>query len=219
MATKKARGAGAKAVKTAKTTVPSKKSPKKAPAKKSAPKKKPGKKAPAKKAPAGAKKTAAKKAAARSPKRAVEPKPRPVATAKTPIRAKRPGSSHPSGPAAVDGYVARLESWQREVIEAVRRIIRRTVPNAAETIKWGQPVFEAHGPFAYVRPAGSHVTFGFWRGAELDDRRAVLEGSGDRMRHLKIHDAGEIDDATVEAFVRQAVELNRVHGNPATVRR
>lgn len=194
-------------------------------AKKTAAKKKPanetGAKRRAAEAPARApatkaKRTTAKRSAAkRAPARTGAvgaPKLRVVATEKQKVRAA--GSS-----AAVDAYVASLESWQRQVIAALRRLIRRAAPEAVETIKWGQPVFEDGGPFAYLRPAGSHITFGFWRGAELDDPAGVLEGSGDRMRHVKLHDAGDIDATLLEPFVRQAVTLNRRHGNPAAIRR
>ena len=57
------------------------------------------------------------------------------------------------------------------------------------------------------------MTFGFWRGAELDDGDAVLEG-GDRMKHLKITGADGVDEARITAFVQAAVQLNRTKGDP-----
>ena len=213
--TGKTTGARGRAVATEKKRVVAKKTTKVAaatktssPAKKAA--QKTAKKAPAKKAPKA--KEEAKKTA-RKPRKAPEPKARAVAADKKTVRAKGSGSG------AVDGYVERLEGWQRGVIAAIRSLIARAAPEATETVKWGQPVFEQGGPFAYVRPAASHVTFGFWRGAELDDPARVLEGSGDRMRHVKLTEPAEVDAEILAPFVRQAVELNRRHGNPAAVRR
>jgi hypothetical protein len=75
-------------------------------------------------------------------------------------------------------------------------------------------VFESNGPFAYVKAFGSTVNFGFWRGAELDDPEGVLDGDGDRMRHVSLHSLEEIRPDAFGALVRQAVELNRERGNP-----
>jgi hypothetical protein len=236
-ATKKAPGKEAATKKPPAKKAPAKKAPaKKAPAKKAPARKAPARKAPARKAPA--KKVPAKKAPAKNAaEKKAAPKKAPPKKAsaesgsarKRPSKTAKPGAvatekrrvlgGATGGSAAVDAYVERLEAWQREVIQRVRRLVREMAPEAAESIKWGQPVFERGGPFAYVRPAGSHVTFGFWRGAELDDPSGVLEGAGDRMRHVKLHEAAEIDEETLGAFVRHAVALNHRHGNPAAIRR
>ena len=41
-------------------------------------------------------------------------------------------------------------------------------------------------PFGYVNSFKSHVNVGFFRGAALDDPAGLLEGSGKRMRHVKL---------------------------------
>jgi hypothetical protein len=41
-------------------------------------------------------------------------------------------------------------------------------------------------PFAYVRAFSAHANVGFFYGAFLDDRAGILEGSGRRMRHVKL---------------------------------
>jgi hypothetical protein len=44
-------------------------------------------------------------------------------------------------------------------------------------------------PFAYVNVFTSHVNLGSFLGAELDDPAGLLEGTGKRMRHVKLrHD-------------------------------
>jgi hypothetical protein len=75
-------------------------------------------------------------------------------------------------------------------------------------------VFSANGPFAFIKPAKNHVTIGFWRGADLDDPRGLLEGNGVRMKHLKIPAPGTFDRAVLTAFVKQAVTLNAQKGDP-----
>ena len=113
----------------------------------------------------------------------------------------------------VDEYIKRVSGPQKEAACRLRELIMEAVPDAEESIKWAQPVFESNGPFAYIKPAKHHVTFGFWRGAELSDPKAILEG-GDRMKHVKLASAKDIDKAVLTAFVKEAVELNRTRGNP-----
>jgi len=43
----------------------------------------------------------------------------------------------------VDAYVAALPDGQREIAEAVRRLVRSAAPEAREAFKWAQPVFES----------------------------------------------------------------------------
>jgi hypothetical protein len=82
------------------------------------------------------------------------------------------------------------------------------------TVEWGQPVYEAAGPFAYINAFKKHVNFGFWRGAELLDPRSMLKGTGDRMRHIEIKSPADIDRPILEAMVRTAVGMNRAKGDP-----
>jgi len=114
----------------------------------------------------------------------------------------------------VDGYISGLESWQAEIVSQVRGIILQTAPQARESIKWAQPVYESVGPFAYMKAFKKAVNFGFWRGIDLDDPKGILEGSGDKMRHVKLTSLEDIDAAQFADFVRQAVELNQVKGDP-----
>jgi hypothetical protein len=48
-------------------------------------------------------------------------------------------------------------------------------------------------PFGYVNSFKSHVNVGFFNGASLDDPAGLLQGSGKRMRHVKLTLYEEID--------------------------
>ena len=114
----------------------------------------------------------------------------------------------------VDNYVKGLDGWQAEVVTTLRQIIRQAAPKAAESIKWAQPVYEANGPFAYIKAHSGSVNFGFWRGVELADPLGILEGEGDRMRHVKLTGVKDIKRKAFKDFVRSAVQLNRKMGDP-----
>ena len=51
----------------------------------------------------------------------------------------------------VDNYITQLENWQAEIVSEVRQIILTAAPEADESIKWAQPVYEINGPFAYIK--------------------------------------------------------------------
>jgi hypothetical protein len=114
----------------------------------------------------------------------------------------------------VDEYIAGLGDWRGEAVAAVRDVIRAAAPDARESIKWAQPVYETDGPFAFIRAYAKNVQFGFWRGAELDDPGGSLTGEGKRMRHVNLAAADDLDRDALATWVRQAVELNRTLGDP-----
>ena len=122
------------------------------------------------------------------------------------------------GESKVDGYVAALPVAQREIVQALRRIVREAAPHAVETWKWAEPVYESDGPFAYIKAHRGHVSIGFWRGVEIDGGRGLLESGGDKMAHLKVRTAADIKPAALKRMVKTAVELNRAKGDPSRTR-
>jgi hypothetical protein len=108
----------------------------------------------------------------------------------------------------------KLDGWQAQVAAVLIDLVRRAAPEATLAIKWAQPVFDDHGPFAYIKPAKAHLTFGFWRGAELGDPKHLLETSGSRMAHMKLRGPDDVDAAAIVALVKQAVQRNRSEGDP-----
>jgi len=118
----------------------------------------------------------------------------------------------------VEAYVAALSPDKREIVDAVRRLVKSAAPETTEAFKWAEPVFEANGPFAWVKAHSSHVTFGFWRGAELDKGRGILESSGSKMGHLKLRSEADIDSPVLKSMVKDAVLLNHTLGDPTKTR-
>ncbi|HHG85931.1 MAG TPA: DUF1801 domain-containing protein [Bacteroidetes bacterium] len=112
-------------------------------------------------------------------------------------------------------FAEKLTGWQQELGTQLHEIVLEIYPEAKHGIKWAQPVYETkEGPFCFMKGAKKHLTFGFWRGIELDDPQGKLEGSGEKMRHLKIKSLQELDTALITGYLRQAVALNAEKGNP-----
>jgi hypothetical protein len=77
---------------------------------------------------------------------------------------------------AVDCYVATLPDGQREIAEAVRRLVRSVAPEAREAFEWATRL-RVGRPLRLPQAFRSHVNFGFWRGVEVDAGRGALEST------------------------------------------
>ena len=108
----------------------------------------------------------------------------------------------------VDAYVARLEPPIRELVEALRKLVREAAPEAEESLKWGTPCYEHNGLLCSIGPARAYARLQFFPGASLADPAGLLEGTGKGMRHVKVRSADSIPSAALRALVREAVRLN-----------
>jgi hypothetical protein len=61
-----------------------------------------------------------------------------------------------------------------------------------------------NAPFGYVNSFKSHVNVGFFYGAALHDPAGMLEGSGKRMRHVKLKPGLELDTAALRDLIHAA---------------
>jgi hypothetical protein len=59
-------------------------------------------------------------------------------------------------------------------------------------------------PFGYVNSFKSHVNVGFFYGASLEDPAGLLEGSGKRMRHVKLRPGLERDTPALRGLIDAA---------------
>ena len=59
-------------------------------------------------------------------------------------------------------------------------------------------------PFGYVNVFKAHVNVGFFSGAELDDPAGLLEGTGRRMRHVKVKPGVDLNVAALSALIHAA---------------
>jgi hypothetical protein len=58
--------------------------------------------------------------------------------------------------------------------------------------------------FGYVNSFKSHVNVGFFYGAALEDPAGLLEGSGKRMRHVKLSPGRELNAAALSGLIDAA---------------
>src|SRR5258708_7074797 len=122
-----------------------------------------------------------------------------------------------SAGAAIDLYVARENPALVHVVDALRELVKKTVPAAREAINpWGVPIFEFNGPLCYIRVGKKHATFGFSRGSAMKDPGKLLEGEGHNLRHVKIKNTAQVRDANLKQLLLQAKSLNAKTGVSAS---
>lgn len=115
---------------------------------------------------------------------------------------------------SVDDYLDALTGEHRAIAQALRAAVLAAAPEASEAIKWSQPVFDVNGPMCWIKANKGHVTLGFWRGMQLPSAPGLVEGSGDKMGHIKVRTQADLKPATLKKLLREAVQLNRQRGDP-----
>ncbi len=114
-----------------------------------------------------------------------------------------------SGPIRLDREV---DAWLSEPADELRRIarvwfehMRGCGADVRELMHDRCPVACVEdAPFGYVNAFRAHVNVGFFYGAALDDPAGLLEGSGKRMRHVKLRGEEPVDAAALNELIAAA---------------
>lgn len=84
-------------------------------------------------------------------------------------------------------------------------VVRNCGDDVREILHDGHPTAcVADAAFAYVNVFTAHVDVGFFRGADLDDPNALLEGTGRFMRHVKLRPDSAVDAAGLKRLIEVA---------------
>lgn len=114
----------------------------------------------------------------------------------------------------VDAYIAALDGWQAGTAKLLRQKIA-AAGDLAEDFKWGHPMWSAGGAVCLFKSFKSHMTFAFWRGAQLTDLDPRLEPGGSfNMAAIKLTGPDQITPDEIARLVAAAIALNREHGDP-----
>ena len=84
-------------------------------------------------------------------------------------------------------------------------VMRATGDDVLELMHDGCPVACVEdAPFGYVNVFRAHVNVGFFLGAELSDPDGLLEGTGKRMRHVKLRPEVTVNSVALGKLVDEA---------------
>ena len=85
------------------------------------------------------------------------------------------------------------------------KVISSCGPDVQEIFHDGHPIgCVENAPFTYVNAFSKHVNVGFFYGMDLPDEKGLLEGSGKRMRHIKLKPGEEQDEAAIQLLIEVA---------------
>jgi hypothetical protein len=105
-----------------------------------------------------------------------------------------------------------VDAWLRGQPDELRPIaqlwfarMRQCGDDVRELLHDGCPVAcVTDAPFGYVNAFPGHVNVGFFHGAMLDDPAGLLEGTGKRMRHVKLKPGLQVDDDALSELIDAA---------------
>ncbi len=108
----------------------------------------------------------------------------------------------------VNSILGELKPDQGKIAEKFRSIVKKTLPDAVETVKWGNIMYVYEGQnlswFLFYK---DHADFGFFKGAQLKSK--LLEGTGRGLRHIKVRSMKDIDDAEFSRLLKDAANLTK----------
>jgi hypothetical protein len=104
----------------------------------------------------------------------------------------------------------------RRVCESLRKIIASLHKGAIEVV-WPRQKIASFGVgpkkmtehYAYIAVLGSHVNLGFYHGASLSDPARLLEGTGKKLRHVKVSTVSDSKNPAITALLREAINDRR----------
>ncbi len=108
----------------------------------------------------------------------------------------------------LDQYLSSYNEDMANLARDLRNMILDLVPDMNESIKWKNLFYEKNGFICAIVIHKNHVNLQFARGTELLDPDRILEGSGKKIRHMKIHNSKDINSEKLKNLITEAVKLN-----------
>lgn len=114
---------------------------------------------------------------------------------------------------SVEALIADVDSDLRGIVEQLRELVRRLLPDAieepdpsAKLIGYTYQPGTYKGLIAAIAPHTSHVNLMFSKGVELldADPTGLLEGTGKKARHIKFREPADVARPAVQSLIEEA---------------
>ena len=100
----------------------------------------------------------------------------------------------------------------RGVAAALKALVLDVEPSAVEVVRlgdraatYGVGLKKMSEGYVYILPHAKWINFGFYRGADLEDPGAILEGTGAKMRHVKIRNEDACKNPALRNLIQAAI--------------
>lgn len=112
---------------------------------------------------------------------------------------------------AVDRWMHEHSGELGDIAKRWFDVMRNCGDDVQELLHDGHPTAcVGEAAFGYVNAFRDHVNVGFFRGAEIDDPAGLLEGTGKRMRHVKLRPEQNIDESALTKLIEIAyIDMRR----------
>ena len=105
----------------------------------------------------------------------------------------------------VDAWFSQPDKELRRIAQPWFEQMRACGPDVRELLHDGHPIAcVGDAAFGYVDAFSAHANIGFFRGATLEDPVGLLEGSGIRMRHVKVRWGQPVNAAALSELIAAA---------------
>jgi len=112
-----------------------------------------------------------------------------------------------------DDILAAARPGLRPVCKALKALIASLHKDCVEVV-WPRHRIASFGVgpkkmtehYAYIAVQGAHVNLGFYHGASLSDPAGILEGTGKKLRHVKLRSVADAKRPAIAALLREAIE-------------
>ena len=108
----------------------------------------------------------------------------------------------------VEMFLSNFPEEIRTISRELRAMVRRAMPGAHEFLYYDAINYSLSNlpleRICYIRPVQKRVTLGFLFGRQLDDPHHLLQGTGKRMRHVKVRALEDTRNPALEELVKAA---------------
>jgi hypothetical protein len=111
-----------------------------------------------------------------------------------------------------DELMANAVPEMRPIAKRLREIVIEIDPHTVEVVHLGDnPATYGVGPkkmsegYAYVMPQKNWVNLGFFKGADLANSTGLLEGTGKKLRHVKVRSADDAENPEIRRLIERAL--------------
>ena len=108
--------------------------------------------------------------------------------------------------------IAEIPAELQTICKTLKAVIVAIHPETVEVVRLGDnAACYGVGPkkmseaYAYVMPRNGYVNLGFFYGASLEDPDGLLEGTGKKMRHVKIRSDEQASNAGTKVLLQRAL--------------
>ena len=114
--------------------------------------------------------------------------------------------------ATFDQLLSRSNLDVQDIARRLRALILDLHPAAVEVVRLGDNAASyGLGPkkmseaYAYIMPQAAYVNLGFYFGATLPNPAGLLEGTGKKLRHVKVRSAAAVDAPALRQLLQASL--------------